>query len=150
MGDYPDMPPKKGSTKAIPKSIIDAQKKRKDEKEARKEKDLKDLEKEEQKEKERKANELTPGVIVMNALITAVFASMPYSEGDMNGSILIVVINVAWTLLLHRNTWIDYGALVALNILLGLYAKEIITNSHKVPGLLPPEQWAIFITVNGG
>jgi cation transport ATPase len=110
-------------------------------------------EEEEQEEQERKKKQaesprLTSGVIVGNALLALIFVSLPLSDDDYKGAALMAAFNVVWTLLFHQNGWMDYAVLVGSNMLLAVYANKIVTEFHKVPGLLPPEQWAVLIGSN--
>uniref|UniRef100_A0A7S1NMC5 Uncharacterized protein n=1 Tax=Eutreptiella gymnastica TaxID=73025 RepID=A0A7S1NMC5_9EUGL len=111
---------------------------------------------EEEEEEEKKAKEaaedgprLTRKILIGNALIAIFFSSLPYSEGDEKGALLMIVLNAVWTLAVHSNYWLDYVVLVGFNILLAVHSERIIRDAHLVPGLLPPEHWAILIGSNG-
>ena len=111
---------------------------------------------EEEEAEEKKAKEaaedgprLTRNILIGNAVIGIFFSSLPYSEGDEKGALLMLVLNAVWTLAIHSSYWLDYAVLVGFNILLAVHSERIIRDAHLVPGLMPPEQWAMLIGSNG-
>eukprot|EP01006_Ploeotia_vitrea_P012960 TRINITY_DN34122_c0_g1_i1.p1 TRINITY_DN34122_c0_g1~~TRINITY_DN34122_c0_g1_i1.p1 ORF type:complete len:214 (+),score=26.05 TRINITY_DN34122_c0_g1_i1:139-780(+) len=131
------------------KVIAEAQRRRKIEKWEKEDEDRRRDEKEEEEEEEKAKGDLTSGVLLVNSMIAIVFSSLPWGEGDMNGGLAILGFNLVWTFVFFHNTWLDYAALIAANLMLGIYVQDIMQNFHKVPALLPPEQWAIFLGGNG-
>eukprot|EP01012_Entosiphon_sulcatum_P032481 TRINITY_DN41305_c0_g1_i1.p1 TRINITY_DN41305_c0_g1~~TRINITY_DN41305_c0_g1_i1.p1 ORF type:complete len:207 (-),score=49.53 TRINITY_DN41305_c0_g1_i1:14-634(-) len=102
-----------------------------------------------QEEEEEKEEKLTTTVVIVNSIIAIIFASLPHSEGDYKGALLILAFNVLWTLAFHHTSFMDYTVLVLSNAMLGVYANKIVTEYHVVPGLLPPTHWALLLGSNG-
>eukprot|EP00667_Euglena_gracilis_P018397 EG_transcript_19516 len=134
----------------VQEKIAQGQRRREEERQEQRVRYPEDEEAEEEERRQKEAaGKLTKGTLIFNAVLAVVFVSLPLSDDDYKGAALMAAFNVFWTFVVHGGGWLDYAVLIGTNALLSVYANKIVTEYHRVPGLLPPEQWAVLLISNG-